>query len=82
MRLMEKLARERLRKGRRVGFHTFYRSLQAADSQFSGKGKGKGKGKKGKGKKGKGKKEERKVEISERDVEELEERSELEDLVA
>lgn len=52
-------------------------SLQAADSQFSGKWKGKGKGKKGKGKK-----EERKVEISERDVEELEERSEPEDLVA
>lgn len=43
--------------------------------------KGKWKGK-GKGKKGKGKKEERKVEISERDVEELEERSEPEDLVA
>ena len=77
---MEKLTKERLRKERTVGFHIFDFGLQRADSSFAGKWKSKGKGK-GKGKKGKGKKEERDVEISERDVEELEERSEPEDLV-
>jgi hypothetical protein len=45
------------------------------------KGKEKGKGK-GKGKKGKGKKKEREIEISERDVEDLEERAESEDLIS
>jgi hypothetical protein len=39
VRLMEKLARERLKKERRVGFYTFNYSLQAADSSFQGTGK-------------------------------------------